>query len=72
MNTDGVTPRVSCHKLPPDIDQYQLAEYRDKFCKVSMRSDFRTNYHFSGPDIAIGPVCVCLYVRTTNFEQNDL
>ena len=34
-NTDGVTPRVSCHKLPADIDQYQLDQYRDNYCKVS-------------------------------------
>jgi len=28
--------------------------------------------HFSGPSRAIGPVCVCLYVRAITLELNDL
>jgi len=30
--------------------------------------------HFSGPDVAIGPVCVCVcvYVRETIFELTDI
>jgi len=35
-NTDEVTPRVWNNKLPLDIDRYQLTEYRDQHCKVSM------------------------------------
>jgi len=35
-NTDEVTPRVSCHKLPADIDRYQLTGYSDRYCKVCL------------------------------------
>jgi len=34
-NINGVTPRLFQHRLPADVDRYQLAEYSDKFCKVS-------------------------------------
>ena len=37
-NVDGVSARLSRHSLSADIDRYQLAEYRDNYCKVSCTS----------------------------------
>jgi len=39
---------------------------------VSSRAGFIFTDHFSGPGRAIGPVCVCLRVRTVTVELDDL